>query len=43
MKIRHLKKFSNINVQKIKVEIQPKMIMIWIYENMANCRPFKSP
>ncbi len=43
MKIRHSKKFSNIHVQKIKVKIQPKMIMIWTYENMANCRPFKNP
>ncbi len=26
-----------------KIEIHPKMIMIWTYENMPHFRPFKSP
>jgi len=26
-----------------KIEIDPKMIMIWTYENMAHFKPFKSP
>ncbi len=43
MKINHSKKFFNVHVKKIKIEIHPKMIMIWTYENMAHFRPFKSP
>ncbi len=42
MKINHCKKFFNVHVKKIKIEIHPKMIMIWTYENMANFKPFKS-
>jgi hypothetical protein len=37
------KKFFNVHVKKIKIEIHPKMIMIWTYENMVHFRPFKSP
>jgi hypothetical protein len=43
MKINHSKKFLNVHVKKIKIEIPPKMIMIWTYENMAHFKPFKSP
>jgi hypothetical protein len=43
MKIRHSKKFFNVHVKKIKIEIHPKMIMIWTYENMTHFRPVKSP
>jgi hypothetical protein len=43
MKISHLKKFFNVHVKKIKIEIDPKMIMIWTYENIAHFKPFKSP
>jgi hypothetical protein len=43
MKIKHLKKFFNVPIKKIKIEIHPKMVMIWTYENMAHFRPFKSP
>ncbi len=32
----------NVHVKKIKIEIHPKMIMIWTHENMAHFRPFKS-
>jgi len=39
----HLKQIFNVHVKKIKIEIHPKMIMIWTYENMAHFRPFKSP
>ncbi len=42
MKISHSKTFFNVHVKKIKIEIHPKMIMIWTYENMADFRPFKS-
>jgi hypothetical protein len=43
MKISHPKQFFNVDVKKIKIEIHPKMIMIWTYENMAHFRPLKSP
>jgi hypothetical protein len=33
----------NVHVKKIKIEIHQKMIMTWIYENMAHFRSFKSP
>ncbi len=42
MKNSHLKKFFNVHVKKIKIEIHPKMIMIWTYENMAHFKPFKN-
>ncbi len=42
MKNSHYKKFFNVHVKKIKIEIHPKMIMIWTYENMAHFTPFKS-
>jgi hypothetical protein len=43
MKNSHLKEFFNVHVKKIKIEIHPKMIVIWTYENMAHFRPFKTP
>jgi hypothetical protein len=43
MKNNHSKQFFNAHVKRIKIEIHPKMIMIWTYENMAHFRPFKSP
>ncbi len=43
MKNSHSKQFFNVHVKKIKIEIHQKMIMIWTYENMTHCRPFKSP
>ncbi len=45
MKINHSKQFFNVHVKKIKIKIKidPKMIMIWTYENMVHFRPFKSP
>jgi hypothetical protein len=43
MKNKHFKQFFNVHVKKIKIEIHPKMIMIWTYENMAHVRPFQSP
>jgi hypothetical protein len=43
MKNSHSKQFFNVHVKKIKIEIHPKMIMIWAYEIMAHFRPFKSP
>ncbi len=30
-------------LKRIKIEIYPKMIMKWTYENMAHFRPLKSP
>jgi hypothetical protein len=33
----------NVHVKKIKIEIHQKMIMTWIYENMAHFRSFKNP
>jgi hypothetical protein len=39
----HLKKFFNVHVKKIKIEIHPKMIIIWTYENMAYFKLFKCP
>jgi len=39
----HLKKLFNVHVKKIKIEIHPKMIMIWTIENIVHFRPFKSP
>ncbi len=42
MNNKNFKQFFNVHVKKIKIEIHPKMIMIWIYENMAHFRPFKS-
>jgi hypothetical protein len=35
--------FFNVHVKKIKIQIHPKMIMIWIYKNMVHFKPFKSP
>jgi hypothetical protein len=43
MKATHSKKIFNVDVKKIKIEIHPKMIMTWTYENMVHFRPFKSP
>jgi hypothetical protein len=43
MKNNHSKQFFDVYVKKIKIEIHPKMIMIWIYENMVHVKPFKSP
>ncbi len=43
MNNRHLKKFLNLHVMKIKIEIHPKMIMILTYKNMVHFRPFKCP
>ncbi len=42
MKISHFKKKFNVHVNKIEIEIHPKLIMIWTYENMAHFMPFKS-
>ncbi len=39
----HSKKKINAHVKKIKIEIHPKMMMIWTYENMVHFRQFKSP
>jgi hypothetical protein len=36
-------KFFLIYMFLKKIEIHPKMIMIWTYENMAHFRPFKTP
>jgi hypothetical protein len=36
-------KNSLLYMLKNKIEIHPKMIMIWTYENMAHFKPFKSP
>jgi hypothetical protein len=33
MKKNHFNQFFNVHVKKIKIEIHPKMIMIWTYEN----------
>ncbi len=41
MKISHSKKFFNLLIKKIKIEIHPKMIMTWTYENMDHFRLFK--
>jgi hypothetical protein len=41
MKKNHCRQFFNIHVEK-KFEIDQQMIMIWIYENMAHFKPFKS-
>ncbi len=38
----HCNLFFNVHVKKIKIEIHPKMIMIWTYENMAHFKPFIS-
>jgi len=43
MKNSHCKQFFNVHVKKIKIEMHPKMIMIWIYENMVHFKPFKNP
>jgi hypothetical protein len=43
MKNSHSKQISNVHVKKLKIQIHPKMIMIWTYENMVHFRPFKSP
>jgi hypothetical protein len=43
MKINNFILKKNVHVEKIKIEIHPKMIMIWTYENMAHFKPFKSP
>jgi hypothetical protein len=37
------KQFFNVHVFKKQIEIHPKMIIMWTYENMAHFRPFKSP
>ncbi len=42
MKIIHSDFFLMYMLKK-KIEIHFKMIMIWIYENMAHFKPFKSP
>ncbi len=42
MKNSHSKKYPIVCVKKIKIEIHLKMIMIWIYENMAHFRPLKN-
>jgi hypothetical protein len=34
--------FFNVHVEKIKIKIHTKMIMIWAYENMVHFRPIKS-
>ncbi len=38
----HSRKKISVCVKKIKLEIHPKSIMIWTYENMAHFKPFKS-
>jgi hypothetical protein len=43
MKNNHSKQFFDVHVKKIKIEIHPKMIMIWIYENMVHVKPLKNP
>jgi hypothetical protein len=43
MKNNHSKNLFNVHVKKIKIEIHPKMIIIWTYENMVDFKPFKSP
>jgi hypothetical protein len=43
MKNSHSNYYFNVHVKKIKIEIHPKIIMIWTYENMVHFRPFKSP
>jgi hypothetical protein len=35
MKNSDLEQFFNVHVKKIKIEIHPKIIMIWNYKNMA--------
>jgi hypothetical protein len=40
MKISHFKQHFIIDVKRKKID--QKMIMIWIYENMAQFKPFKS-
>jgi hypothetical protein len=37
----HSKQSFDEHVKKIKIEIHPKMIMIWTYENMAHFKPSK--
>jgi len=41
MKNNHYKQLFNVHVFK-KIEIHPKMIMIWTYENIAHFKPSKS-
>jgi hypothetical protein len=43
MKNKKFKQFFNVYVKKIKIEIHPKMNMIWTYENLVYFKPFKSP
>jgi hypothetical protein len=43
MKNNHSKQLFNVHVKKIKIEIHPKMIMIWTYENIVHFKSFKSP
>jgi len=43
MKNNHSKKLFNVHVKQIKIEIHPKMIMIWTYEHVVHFRPFKNP
>ncbi len=43
MKISDFKQIFNVHAKNIKIEIHPKMIIIWTYKNMTQFRPFKSP
>jgi hypothetical protein len=43
MKNSNSRNVFNVHVKKIKIEIRPKMIMIWTFENMAHFKPFKNP
>jgi hypothetical protein len=36
MKIKHSNLFFNVHDKKIRKKIQPKMIMMWTYENMVH-------
>jgi len=42
MKNSHCKQFFNVHVTKIKIEVHPKMIMIWTYENIVHFKPSKN-
>jgi len=37
----HSKQSFDEHVKKIKIEIHPKMIMIWTYENIVHFKPSK--
>ncbi len=43
MKINHFRQFFNVYVKNIKIEIHPKMIIMWTYKNMVQFKLFKSP